>query len=136
MSKAYPKISKYMTLVPKAINAECTLVEAMDFMQDKKIRHLPVIKAGKVYGIISDRDLKSIFAFAGTNPKALTVGEVCSDNVYTTKPDAPINEVAAEMASQKLGSALVMDNGHLVGIFTATDVCFALKDICETRFHA
>lgn len=133
--KAIPKLNKYMTTTPFAINSDATLAEAMDVMQDKHIRHLPVVKNGKVYGLISDRDLKSIFSYAGANPKALKVGDICNDEPYLTKPDALINEVAQEMATRKVGSAVVLDNGKLVGIFTATDACQALSDICESRFH-
>jgi len=136
VSKAIPKMTKYMTMTPFAINSEATLVEAMDVMKDKKIRHLPVMKGGKIFGLISDRDLKSFFAFAGTDPKSIRVGDVCSEDPYLIAPDSLINEVAAEMAHRKVGSAVVVDNGKLVGIFTATDACQALSDICETRFHA
>jgi acetoin utilization protein AcuB len=134
--KAIPKLLKYMTTTPFAINSEATLAEAMDVMKDKRIRHLPVLKGGKVYGLVSDRDLKSVFAFVGANPKSLRVGDICTDEPYLTKPDALINEVAHEMAARKVGSAVVVDNGKLVGIFTATDACQALSDICDSRFHA
>ena len=135
MSKALPKISKYMTTTPLAINSESTVYEALQVMEKEKIRHLPVMKNQKVLGIISDRDIKSIFAFAGANPKIIKVGDICSDYPYMTQPDALINEVATEMAAKKFGSALVLDNGKLVGIFTATDACQALSDICQQRFH-
>lgn len=71
MSKAVPQISKYMTTTPSSIKFESSIFEAMEVMQINIIRHLPVIKDGK-----------------------------------------------------------------LVGIFTATDACKALSDICERRFHA
>lgn len=124
-----------MTTVPSAINYESSVYEAMEVMEKNKIRHLPIMKEKKVFGIISDRDVKSLFAFAGANPKTIKVGDVCTDQPYTTKPDALLNEVATEMAEQKFGSALVIDNGKLVGIFTATDACQALSDICQKRFH-
>lgn len=134
--KAIPRISKYMTTTPHAINAEAPLQEALDTMTKHHVRHLPVIKAGHVFGLISDRDLKSIMSFSGVNPKAMKVGEVCTDEPYMTKPDAALNVVASEMAMQKMGSALVIDNGKLVGIFTATDACNALAELCEARFHS
>lgn len=136
MPKAIPKISKYMTTTPFAINFESSVYEAMEIMEKNKIRHLPVIKEKTVIGVITDRDVKSLFTFAGSNPKLVKVGDVCSDLPYVTKPDAPINEVATEMAQQKIGSALVLDNGKLVGIFTAIDACQALSEICAQRFHA
>lgn len=135
MSKAIPKISQYMTTTPNSISAEATVFEAMEMMEEYKIRHLPVMKEKTLVGLLSERDVKSLFALAAANPKKIMVGDVCSDIPYITKPDALLNEVAAEMAQQKLGSALVVDNGKLVGIFTATDACQALSDICEQRFH-
>ncbi len=133
--KSIPKISKYMTTTPNAINSDSSVYEAMEMMEKHKIRHLPVIKDKKVFGIMSDRNVKSLFTFAGVNPKNIKVGDVCTDLPYITEPDAPLSQVATDMAIQKLGSALVLDNGKLVGIFTATDACEALSDICQQRFH-
>lgn len=135
MSKVIPKISKYMTTSPDAINYDSTVVEAMNVMEKHNIRHLPVIKNKAVFGLLSDRDVKSILAFAGANPKSIKVGEICTDKPYITKPDALLTEVVEQMASQKFGSALVMDNEKLVGIFTTVNVCQALVDICNQRFH-
>lgn len=134
--KAIPKLTKYMTTTPFAISSEATVVEAMDVMRDKHIKHLPVMKEGRVFGLVSDRDLKSVLAFAGANPKSIRVGEVCTDEPYVAKPDSAINEVALEMVTRNVGSAIVVDNDKLVGIFTATDACQALSDICQARFHS
>lgn len=135
MSKMIPKISKYMTTTPDAINFDATIAEAMNVMEKHNIRHLPVIKNKTVFGLLSDRDVKSILAFAGSNPKTIKVGEICTDKPYITQPEALLTDVATEMAEQKYGSALVMDNGKLVGIFTTTNACEALTDICNQRFH-
>lgn len=124
-----------MTTTPYAISSEALISEAMDVMSKNQVRHLPVMKKGNVFGLISDRDVKSIFAFAGANPKSIKVGDICVDDPYMTEPNALLNEVASEMANRKVGSALVIDNGKLVGIFTATDACQALSDICTSRFH-
>lgn len=135
MSKMIPKISKYMTTTPDAIHFDATISEAMNVMEKHKIRHLPVMKDKSVFGLLSDRDVKSILAFAGANPKSIKVGEICSDKPFITRPEALLTEVATEMAEQKYGSALVVDNGKLVGIFTTTNACEALTDICNQRFH-
>lgn len=132
--KAIPKIQKYMTTTPYSINWASTLEEAQKVMARHEIRHLPVVKDGKTFGLVSDRDIRSVLSFAGANPRVIKVGDICTDQPYLTKPDALLNEVANEMARQKFGSALVIDNGKLVGIFTATDACLALSEICEQRF--
>lgn len=133
MEKATPKISQYMTITSSAIDSEATIYEALQMMEKNKIRHLPVIKEKKVFGLLSDRDVKSVFSFAGADPKKLHVGDVCGDIPYITKPEALLSEVANEMATQKIGSALILNHGKLVGIFTATDACQALSEICEVN---
>lgn len=130
--KSIPPVRKYMSTTPVAINAESTVEEAMKQMSRHGVRHLPVFN-GKTYGIVSDRDLKYATSLAGFNPRDAKLRDVCEDQPYVTRPDAPVNEVGAELADRKVGSALVMDNGHLVGIFTTTDACRALDDICQNR---
>lgn len=137
MSKAIPKISKYMTTTPHSIEANESVYRAMELMQQLKIRHLPVLKQSQLIGLISERDVKTLLTLTGSvaSPKDILVGDICADLPYVTKPDALLNEVATEMAEKKFGSAIVVDNGKLVGIFTAVDACQALSDICQQRFH-
>jgi acetoin utilization protein AcuB len=52
---------------------------------------------------------------------------------YTVSPDTPLDQVVAMMAEHKYGCAVVMQNHHLVGIFTTVDVCRALSDLLHTR---
>ena len=55
--KAIPIVQKYMTHVPKSIGYDQTIAQANDFMKKLKLRHLPVLKGGKLVGLISDRDI-------------------------------------------------------------------------------
>lgn len=130
--KAIPQVSKYMSTTPLSINGESTLTEAVDVMKKNQIRHLPVV-LGEKFGVVSDRDLKLAMSLAGVNPKLSKVKDICDDSPYLTKPSSSISDVSSELAERKVGSALVVDNGHLVGIFTTTDACRALADLCEGR---
>ncbi len=131
--KAIPAVQKYMTFVPKSIGYDQTLSQANEFMKKLHIRHLPVLKGGEIVGILSDRDIKFISSFKDIDPNKLTVEDAYTSNPYITRPDAPLNEVAAHMAEKKYGCALVVDNGRLVGIFTEVDAYKALSDLLETR---
>lgn len=134
--KTIPQIQKYMTTTPVAINAESTVDEAMKVMQKHEIRHLPVVIVdGKRYGIISDRDIKYAMSLAGFDSRTTKVKDICEEVPYVTSPKALISDVSSELAEKKVGSALIIDNGHLVGIFTTTDACRALSDICNNRLH-
>lgn len=134
--KAIPQIQKYMTTTPYAINSEATVEEAAKVMKKHDIRHLPVIVVeGKKYGIVSDRDLKNAMSFAGFNAHLTKVKDICEEAPYITQPSTSISDVSAELAERKVGSALIVDNGKLVGIFTTTDACRALHEICNTRLN-
>jgi acetoin utilization protein AcuB len=133
MAELNPKISNYMTKTPESICSEASILEAMEIMQDKNIRHLPVKKENKTIGVISDRDIKTLFALAGGNYKAIKVGDVCSDQPYVVNPNSLLSEVVSEMAHLKIGSAVIMEGARLVGIFTTSDACRALAQIIDEK---
>ena len=131
--KAIPHIQKYMTYVPKSIAFDQSIAQAGDFMRKLHLRHLPVLKAEKLVGILTDRDINLILSFKDVDASKATVEEAYTPNPYVTSPEAPLNEVVAHMAENKFSCALVVDNGKLVGIFTETDAYKALSDLLETR---
>ena len=135
MSKAEPIIQKYMTTQPYSIEAGKSLSEAKELMSKSKIRHLPVMKGGTVVGMLSDRDLRLVSGFEQVDMSELSVNDVCSTKLYTVSPDTLLSEVCPEMAENLYGSAVVVQNGKLVGIFTTVDVCKALSAILAMRFH-
>ncbi len=135
MSKSEPAIQKYMTTDPASIASDAKVREAQELMSRLKIRHLPVTHGGAVVGILSDRDLKLVASFSEVDIDELAIADVCQTHPYTVTPDALIHEVAAEMAAKHYGSAIIVQNGRLVGIFTAVDACRTLAEILEQRYH-
>jgi acetoin utilization protein AcuB len=133
--KSIPEIQKYMTPIPHTIGAEQSLATARDFMKKLEIRHLPVLSAGKVVGILTDRDVKMALGLNGVNPIITRVQDFALEDAYQVSPQAKLDEVAAELAERKIGSALVMDHGHLIGIFTTTDAMRALAELLKTRLQ-
>lgn len=131
--KAIPNIQKYMTYVPKSIGFDQTIAQASEFMRKLHLRHLPVLKGGKLVGILTDRDINLVLSFKDVDAEKMTVEEAYTPEPYFTSPTAPLNEVVAHMADKKYGCALVVDNGKLVGIFTETDAYKALSELLETR---
>lgn len=135
MTKPIPQIRKYMTPTPVTIAAEQTLAFAAARMREHNIRHLPVLDGGKLIGMISDRDVKLAEAFKDIDMKREPVDSLMSQEVYTVRPDAPLDEVARHMAEHKFGSAVITDGEHVVGVFTTVDACRALADLLETRLR-
>jgi acetoin utilization protein AcuB len=131
--KTIPAIQKYMTAMPHTIGNEQNLKKAHEMMREYKIRHLPVLKAGKLVGIITDRDLALVEALKDVDPTKVLVEEACTPEPYIVAPDAKLNDVCEEMARHKYGSVLIVDNHKLVGIFTWVDALTAFSELLETR---
>ena len=135
MSKPIPPISKYMTTTPRTADASSTLAEAGKLMEETGIRHLPVVSDGKLVGMLTDRDVKFVESFADVDPKKLTIEQAMHEEPYMVSPDTPLDEVVATMAELKYGSAVVMQNQHVVGVFTTVDACRALSELLSTRLR-
>ncbi len=133
MGKGIPPVQKYMTSSPHTIGVQQTVSQASELMQKHGIRHLPVLDGGRLTGVISERDVAVITGFKDVDPTKVRVEQAMSGTPYTVGPDTPVSEVAAMMAEKKYGSALVMHNQKVVGVFTAVDACRVLAEVFETR---
>jgi acetoin utilization protein AcuB len=119
-------IENFMTQSVHTIAAGRTLADAHEQMRRLKIRHLRVLDAGRLIGIVTQRDLSLVESLKGVDPKEVTVDDAMSDEVFAVDPETPLAEVAQTMAHKKIGSAVVMRGEKVVGIFTGVDALRAL----------
>jgi acetoin utilization protein AcuB len=133
VSKPIPSIQKYMTTTPHTIGNDQSIAKAAAIMREHHIRHLPVLRGGQLLGVLSDRDVKLIESFRDVDATKTIVDEAMTDQPYTVGPDTPLDEVVSTMAEKKFGSAVVVQNNKVVGIFTTVDACQALSDLLQTR---
>lgn len=127
------QIRSYMTPMPKTVGSEQTLEFASHLMRELGVRHLPVLKGGELVGVISERDINFLLTFEDRDALNLKVEEAMSPDPYFTPSDRSLSEVASAMARHKYGSALVMDGGRVVGIFTAIDALRILPELIERK---
>ena len=133
MSKPIPSIQKYMTTTPHTIGSDQTIAKASALMSEYRIRHLPVLRGGHLLGVLSDRDIKLIESFRDVDASKVTVEEAMTEQPYTVAPEMPLDEVVSTMAEKKYGSAVIVQNHKVVGIFTTVDACQALAELLSTR---
>ena len=133
MTKAIPQIQKYMTTQPHSIGSDQKIVQAEKMMREHSFRHLPVLDGSKVVGLLSDRDIKLVEILKDADPNKLCVSDVMREDVFSVSPNALLNDVCLEMAEKKYGSAVVVDNQKLVGIFTEVDAMRALSELLTGR---
>lgn len=120
-SGAKRPIAEFMTKSPHSIGVEQTLTNAQLLMRKRKIRHLPVLHGGRLVGLLSLRDIHLVETLSDVDPNQVTVEDAMSSDVYQVPSTTPLSKVAGEMAKRKLGSAVVVDDGKIVGLFTTTD---------------
>lgn len=133
MSKPVPPVSKYMTTCPETVAPDARVVDAHQMMQKHGFRHLPVVDRGALVGLLSERDIALLLSIGGVEPANLRVTDAMTPRPFSVAPDSLLDEVSAEMAERKIGSAVVVDNNAVVGIFTATDALAALTVLLRTR---
>ena len=127
MDKNTP-IAEFMTPVPQTVGSAQTITFARKLMDKHGIRHLPVLHGGKLYGVVSDRDLGVIAGLNEVDPDETTVEEAMTQDVYTVPKDASLFAVLQEMLAHKYGSTLVVEGGKVIGIFTTYDALGVLVE--------
>jgi len=87
--------------------------------QNKKV-HIPTVVAildSFVFLENPEKMEKDIKKMAATN-----VGDICSHELVSVKPDTPLDEVATLMAERQVHTLPVMDGEKLVGVIGKTDI--------------
>lgn len=87
-------------------------------MRTRRIRHLVVMNAGRVIGVLSDRDV----AGAGSLRQVETVGDVMSSPVVSGHPEMTLREAANQLRGHSIGCLPVLEGEKLLGIVTTTDL--------------
>ena len=124
------------------MSADLPIVDALNLMKRERIRRAPVVKDGKMVGIVSDKDLLN----ASTSPTTslsvwelnyllskITVKEVMSKKVLSVSENTPIEEAARIMADNKIGGLPVTRGEEVVGIITETDLFKILLELMGAR---
>ena len=94
-------------------------------MHEGRFHRLPVVKEGKLVGIITDRGLREHKGFL----EQTKVSAVMTENVMTVTPRLTVEKAAQLMLSHKIGGLPVTDDGKLVGVITTSDILQAFLDV-------
>jgi CBS domain-containing membrane protein len=124
------RVRDLMTEGVFAVEVNDNLATVSDLMDERNIRHAPVMQDGKLIGLISHRDLLryALKGQAGAPPEVeraaqltLTAGEIMTQSIATATPDQDIREAARLMIEHKYGCLPVLEDSRLVGILTESD---------------
>ena len=129
-----PTLVAVMTPFPHAVHAEDDVATARAMMEQHGIHHLPVLRDGRLAGIVSIRDV-SLAGDVLENNAGVTmpVWAICTRDPYVVEIDTRLDVVAEEIANRHIGSAVVVKHGKLAGILTTTDLCRAFAELLRER---
>jgi acetoin utilization protein AcuB len=115
------KTAAAMTRDVIVVPMELKLSIAGRIMEEKRIRHLPVISGGRLAGILSNRD---VLRFTGS-PQELTMtcGEAMTAAPVTCTAATMVSRVAEQMLEHKIDALPVLsESGNLIGLVTTSDL--------------
>jgi acetoin utilization protein AcuB len=125
-----------------SIPPDMPIVDALNMMKRERIRRTPVVKDGKLIGIVSDKDLLNASPSPATSLSVwemnyllskITVRDVMTKDVLTVTEDTPIEQAARIMSDNKIGGLPVMRGDRVVGIITETDLFKIFLEIMGAR---
>lgn len=125
-------VEEFTSPNPITASESSSIEELRQIMDANGIRHIPIVNHERVVGIISDRDLRVVAGLKLADKKMITASDLMVRDPLTVSSEMPLDEVAFEMSSRKVGSVIVNDeNDELLGIFTVTDALNALIEIAR-----
>jgi acetoin utilization protein AcuB len=128
-----------------SVSPDAPINEVLAMFKQEHIRRAPVMKNGKLLGIVSERDLLNASPSSATTLSVwelnyliskVTVKDVMTKNVVTVEKDTPIEEAARIMADQKIGGLPVTSAGKVVGMITETDLFKIFLELMGARQKA
>ena len=124
------------------IPPDLPIVDALNLMKRERIRRTPVVKEGKLVGIVSDKDLLNASPSPATSLSIwemnyllskITVRDVMTRQVLTVTEDTAIEQAARIMADNKIGGLPVLSGETVVGIITETDLFKIFLELMGAR---
>ena len=125
-------VKNWMSKNVITVDVNDSMQDAMKHLKEHDIRMLPVMKKGKLVGIVTDRDLKKASASDATTLEVhellylltkIKVKDIMTRDVITVPPDYTVEETAQVLEKNRISGAPVIDaDGQLVGTITQSDL--------------
>ncbi len=125
-------VKGWMTSDVITIDEETSMMKASQIMKENNIRRLPVMRKGKLVGIVTDRDIKEASPSKATTLDVhelyyllseLKVKDIMRKKLVTVGPEETVEKAAVKMLEHRVsGLPVVNEKGKLLGIITQGDI--------------
>jgi CBS domain-containing protein len=115
-----------MTSDPTTLRPDRSAADAAGLMEQYDIGAIPLVdEAGRLCGIVTDRDLVLRVLSRERDPKATALGDIATRATVTTTPDAGIADARHLMAEHRIRRLPVVKEERLVGMVALGDLAVA-----------
>lgn len=131
-------VDRIMTRDVLQVAEDTRLPQLAALMRDHHIRHLPVVREGRLVGLVTSHDLERVSPSPITTLSVgeanyllgkLTATRVMRTRIVTCAPDTLVEEAARLLRQEKIGCLPVVVDDRLVGILTHEDLLDFFLDI-------
>jgi acetoin utilization protein AcuB len=115
--------------------SNASIAEAKRIMTAHNVKRVPVVDKGKLVGIITDRSIEHVSPSKATSLSVwelsyllekTPIRDIMKKDVVTVSPDMDSEEAVAIAQQHNVGSAVVVDDGNIIGILTTTDFFYKI----------
>ena len=126
------QVSYYMSRPVVTVTPQTEFHRAFDLMRARGIHHLPVVEAGRIVGIVGERDL--LLAAANFGSAEVPIGEIMRSPVVCVSDRTGLKQAARMLIENHIGSLPVLNaRKDLVGIITETDIFMTIAGMLPSR---
>lgn len=126
---------------PITVEDTASIMEAVHLMKEERIPYLPVMRGGKLIGLLTEGSISKSTPGKATSLDTwelhyllskIPVKEAMISDPFTITPASDIREAAQLLHDRRLSCLCVVDQaGGLEGILTVTDVLEAFLTLCK-----
>lgn len=108
----------------RLVSVECDtpVREAVRLLAENRIGSLPVVRDGKVAGIMSERDIIYCLARDGESVLDAAVEKVMTAPAITVRADVPVLAALSMMSQRRIRHLPVVEDERLVGLVSIGDL--------------
>ena len=104
------------------VTSDQTVLEAAQLMNARGIGAVLVTEGERLTGIFTERDVMRRVVAEQRDPSTVTLFDVMTTRLVTTRPEVSVEECAALMTSQRIRHLPVLQNETLAGVVTIGDI--------------
>lgn len=124
-------VRNFMSSPVVTLTSDTPAIDAMELMQARKIRRVPITEDGRLTGILTMGDLQAVLGLQEQSVRraATRLGDLMTREVRTVAPDDPLERAARIMLDHEVSGLPVVEGDAVAGIITESDIFVAFTRI-------